>query len=190
MVDSLSESRHDLLTHSNSKVEEFNARLEKIVSKIPTPPKKEGDEKEDDDEESVDSDPTELYHRDMGTQTSDLPSLKPPAVKKTPIDHEVGVLDILTSHFAELSDSSDKVGEAQKDRQITINKFRHLLDGMVYNMDGLPTWEAGADGGMQMKPPGGNGDKIEELKKEIRGVKGVLLSARRFPAARVNATPA
>jgi len=185
MVDSLSESRHDLLTHSTSKVEEFNSRIEKIVSKIPAPPKKEGLEEEEDDEDSVDSDPTELYHRDMGTQTSDLPASTPPAAKKSPVDHETAVLEILQSHFSELSDSSDRVGEVHKDRQLTINKFRHLLDGMVYNMDGLPTWEAGADGAMTMKPPGGaKGDAIEELKKEIRGVKGVLLSARRFPAVR------
>lgn len=56
----------------------------------------------------------------------------------------------------------------------------------MYNMDGLPTWEAGIDGGMGMKPAGGKvkDDGIEALKREIRGVKGVLLSAKRFPAAR------
>ncbi|CZT18147.1 uncharacterized protein RCC_03987 [Ramularia collo-cygni] len=182
MVQSLSASRHELLTHSTSKVDEFNEKLSKIVSQIPVPPPKEGEAKEAEDDSSVDSDPTELYHRDMGTQTSDLPT-NPAPPQKSPADRETSILNIIESHFAELSDSSDRVAEANKDRQLTINKFRHLLDGMVYNMDGLPTWEAGSDGAMMMKAPGqGKGDMVEELKKEIRGVKGVLLSARRFPS--------
>lgn len=190
MIDSLSESRHDLHLHSHSKLEEFNTRLEKVVSTIPpssSPDSKKKDavEEEDHDAESITSDPTELYHRDMGTQTSDLPPSKPqqsPPPSSTPLDHQTSVLHILTSHFSELCESSENIGNAHTERLLTFNKFRHFLDGMLYNTDGLPTWEAGIDGAMTMKQQGVvKQDGIEELKKEIRGVKGVLLSARRFP---------
>jgi hypothetical protein len=185
MVDTLAGSRHDLLTHSQSKLEEFNLRLSNIVTKVPES-KKDNPSLDADDTESVSSDPTELYHRDMGTQTSDFPSqsLAASELKKSPVDHATSVLEILQSHLAEMGDGSDKVGEAHKDRQLTFNKFRHYLDGMVYNMDGLPTWEAAVDGSMNRAAGTIKNDGIEELKKEIRGVKGVLLSAKRFPTAR------
>lgn len=186
MVETLSESRHEFLTHSTSKIDELNQRLEKLVSTIPSPPKN----ATEDDLDSISSDPTELYHRDMGTQTSPpLPSTPAEAAKKSPVDHDASVLEILRSHIEEMAESSGKVGEAHQERQVMVNKFRHYLDGMVYNMDGLPTWEAGTDGAMSMKSGTVKQDGIEELKKEIRGVKGVLLSARRFPAARA-AVPA
>lgn len=186
MIESLSTSRHDLYTHSHSKLEEFNSRLSKIVSKLPAEPKHPD---EQDDIESISSDPTELYHRDMGTQTSDLPPIKKSTntPSSSPLDHHTNVLRILHSHLEEMAESSDKVGDAHTERLLTCNKFRHYLDGMVYNTDGLPTWEAGADGAMSMKQGSVKQDGIEDLKKEIRGVKGVLLSARRFPTPGVGA---
>lgn len=190
MVETLSESRHEFLGHSQTKIDELNERLSKIVSKLPPEPKSKTSGEEDDDVESLSSDPTELYHRDQGTQTSSPPPEKA-IVKKSPVDHETAVLEILQSHIAELTESSEKAGEAHKDRQTTINKLRHYLDTLVYNMDGLPTWEAGIDGTMTAKKAGEvKQDAIEELKREVRGVKGVLLSAKRFPAARAGAVPA
>lgn len=182
MVDTLSDSRHDFLSHSQTKVDEMNERLEKLVSKLPEP-KKETSE-QDDEEESVTSDPTELYHRDMGTQTSPLPSrrssLPGAPEQKKPVDYQTGALEIMRSHLTELADGAEQAEEGSKERQDKMNKLRHYLDGLIYGGPTLNAWQTSEDA-ITMKN-GASDDAIEELKKEIRGVKGVLLSAKRFPA--------
>ena len=197
MVDTLNESRHDFLTHSQSKVDELNTRLGKLVSKQPGG--KSTSSEVEDDIESVDSDPTELYHRDMGTQTEVPPEPKSSVLKaeeekkQSPAEYATNGLKIITSHITEMADQSDAAGEAHKDQKEKMNGLRHYLDQLVYGTVGGPLWteesiknaygNSGAMGGND----GTNGDKkkeddaIEELKKEIRGVKGVLLSAKRFP---------
>ncbi|KJX94845.1 peroxisomal membrane anchor protein [Zymoseptoria brevis] len=191
MVDNLCESRHEFLNHSQTKVDELNERLSKIVSKLPEAKKQSNAEGEIDDTESDTSDSTELYHRDMGTQTeSPLPSRSTsvPEVKKTAVDHETTALSIMQSHFAEMLEGSDRAGESAKDRLDGVNKLRHYLDGLIYNTASMPMWQAAEDG-MTMRPANGapKNDGVEDLKKEIRGVKGVLLSAKRFPARPVAA---
>ncbi|KAK4500496.1 hypothetical protein PRZ48_008685 [Zasmidium cellare] len=185
MVDNLSESRHDLLTHSQSKVDEFNERLSKIVSKVPGAKRGLHVEDDADDADSETSDPTELYHRDMGTQTSPTISPAVPEVadekKKDAVTYQTGALEIMREHINELADGSEKAAEANKDRQDTLNKLRHYLDGLTYSSSGISTWQTSEDA-ISMKNDKSGDDAIEELKKEIRGVKGVLLSAKRFPA--------
>ena len=121
MLDSLTESRHDLASHSQSKLDDFNDRLSKLVSKLPEPKstaREEIPEIEVDEASSTVSDPTELYHRDMGTQTSPLPTRRastssssdnnpfvPPesARTKDPITYQTNGLDVLRSHLDDLS---------------------------------------------------------------------------------------
>ncbi|KAF2159063.1 hypothetical protein M409DRAFT_30483 [Zasmidium cellare ATCC 36951] len=185
MVDTLSESRHDFLTHSTGKVDEFNERLSKIVSKVPDAKRGHAHEVDGDDADSETSDPTELYHRDMGTQTSPTISPSVPDAsdekKKDAVTYQTGALEIMREHINELADGSEKAAEANKDRQDTVNKLRHYLDGPTYSSSGISTWQTSEDA-ISMKNDKSGEDAIEELKKEIRGVKGVLLSAKRFPA--------
>ncbi|KXT06258.1 hypothetical protein AC578_9115 [Pseudocercospora eumusae] len=186
MVDQLSESRHDLFSHTQTKMDEFNQRLAKIASKVP---EFRVDKTEFDDENASDaSDPAELYHRDMGTQTSP-PETPSPAtgaeIRRDMVTHAEDTLKIIREHISELADGSEKAGEAHKDRQESVNTLRHYLDGLIYGAAGVGTWTQSEDA-VVMKRNGtdadGTKDGIEELKKEIRGVKGVLLSAKRFPA--------
>ena len=186
MVDNLSESRHDLLTHSQSKVDEFNEKLSKIVSKVPDAKRGLHVEADADDADSETSDPTELYHRDMGTQTSPtispaVPEAAEEKKKKDAVTYQTGALEIMREHINELAEGSEKAAEANKDRQDTLNKLRHYLDGLTYSSSGISTWQTSEDA-ISMKNDKSGDDAIEELKKEIRGVKGVLLSAKRFPA--------
>lgn len=187
MVDNLSESRHEFLTHSQSKVDVLNERLSKLVSKQPGT--KGASSEVDDDTDSEISDPTELYHRDMGTQTEAPPEPKSLIVENNEKDHvewATNGLKIIESHMNEMADASDKSGEAHKDRLEKMNNLRHYLDQLIYGTVGGPLWTEDS-----IKNAYGNGttgteskkedDAIEELKKEIRGVKGVLLSAKRFP---------
>ena len=65
-----------------------------------------------------------------------------------------------------------------KDRLEETNKLRHHLDNMMYRVQTQNVWSTGF--GADQKPVSDADDAIEEVKKEIRGVKGVLLSAKRF----------
>jgi hypothetical protein len=181
MAASLTDARHDFATHGQSKVDELNTRLSKIVSKIPES-KPAADATDLDDAESVASDPTELFHRDIGTQTS--PSITPapsgaaqPEVKTT-ADKQNERLSIIKSHLDEMLSGLEAGEQPAKDRLEETNKLRHHLDNMMYRVQTANVWNAGF--GMDQKPGAEADDAIEEVKKEIRGVKGVLLSAKRF----------
>jgi hypothetical protein len=190
MAASLTDARHDFASHGQSKIDEFNSRLSTLVSKIPEP-RSAAEDTENDDVESVASDPTELFHRDIGTQTS--PTISPPPStvnaqpeNKTVDDKQNERLSIIKSHLDEML-AGVKAGEQPaKDRLEETNKLRHHLDTMMYRVQTANVW----NGGFSAESKAGTEpvDAIEEVKKEIRGVKGVLLSAKRF--APVGTAPA
>ena len=85
MLNSLSESRHDLFHSTLDLLQKLNEKLEANVSTIPAIPSKprHHDRYTDDDgASSIASDPTELFHRDIATQTS--PSHTPPDPSSSP----------------------------------------------------------------------------------------------------------
>ncbi|KAK5731735.1 hypothetical protein LTR17_011084 [Elasticomyces elasticus] len=215
MSDSLTDARREFAGHSREKLEEFNERLGGIVSKLPSPPAGRGGEKEGkgeegegDEEESEAEDPTELYHRDTGTQTSLPPSPVPQAanpflpanlavtehVKKTPEQYQTGGLELLRTHLSSLSVSTGSHSRVLGDAKKGVDELRHVLDTLQYGGDrGYDYYDDATTTGdftVQSKDVGGKDAvekwaKVEGLKKEIRGVKGVLLSARRFPGVGV-----
>ena len=181
MAASLTDARHDFATHGQSKIDELNERLSKIVSKIPEP-KSATDAADFDDVESVASDPTELFHRDIGTQTSPpvtpAPSSGAQSEIKTTADKQNDRLSIIKSHLDEMLSGLEAGEQPAKDRLEETNKLRHHLDNMMYRVQTQNVWSTGF--GADQKPVSDADDAIEEVKKEIRGVKGVLLSAKRF----------
>lgn len=188
MTAALTDSRHDLAMHSLYKVDDFNSRLEKLVSQIP---RAKSDSKEE-DSDSVASDPTELFSRDQGTQTAEG-SVQPSKVtisEPTMTAKQAETLTGLQKSLEEVLVGTKKEGKAVEEREENVKKLRHYLDSLSYggssvniwsNSGGHFGWEQGAS--EQQKEKEKRDDAIEELKKEIRGVKGVLLSAKRFPAA-------
>ena len=78
--------------------------------------------------------------------------------------------------------SKDKGVELEdvKERQEKMSNLRHYLDTLMYASPGISVWSS-ADDVKGADVDGGREDAIEELKREIRGVKGVMLSAKRFP---------
>ena len=193
MAASLTDARHDFASHGQSKIDEFNDRLSKIVSKIPEP-KSTKDDAENEDVESVASDPTELFHRDIGTQTSPAISPLPSTTNtqtgtNTVADKQNERLAIIKSHLDEMLAGVQAGEQPAKDRQEETNKLRHHLDNMMYRVQTANMWNGGYGGGFAADSKAGAEavDAIEEVKKEIRGVKGVLLSAKRF--APVGAVP-
>ena len=181
MAASLTDARHDFAVHGQSKIDELNDRLSKIVSKIPEP-KSATDATDLDDADSVASDPTELFHRDIGTQTSPpitpAPSSATQSASKTIADKQDDRLLIIKSHLDEMLSGLEAGEQPAKDRLEETNKLRHHLDNMMYRVQTQNVWSTGF--GSDQKGGADADDAIEEVKKEIRGVKGVLLSAKRF----------
>ncbi|KAK5111569.1 hypothetical protein LTR62_004865 [Meristemomyces frigidus] len=192
MTDSLTEARHDFATHSASKLEEFNERLSGIVSKVPDTPSPHGAlEIEAGDAESVTSDPTELYHRDMGTQTEPPPPKHssdpfiPDITGADPVASHATRLDTITSHLNSLTQGLETYKASHSERKESMSKLRHSLDLMIYGSSMSSQWEDPIDEPGKISSKKAEFEAFDLLKKEIRGVKGVLLSARRFPGAGV-----
>ncbi|KAK4890014.1 hypothetical protein LTR27_011233 [Elasticomyces elasticus] len=212
MSDNLTSARQEFAAHNQEKLVEFNERLAKIVSTIPSPSvvvstttEKEGDEGHE--EESEAEDPTELYHRDTGTQTEGLPSPVPQAAdpflpganlavtnapKKSSCEYQAGGLDLLHTHLTSLATSTTSHTSSLTSAKSEIDQLRHVLDSLQYGGDrGYSFFDAevgewtGKAGDQRVDGVGEKWAKVEGLKKEIRGVKGVLLSARRFPGVGV-----
>lgn len=191
MADNLNEARHDLFEHTGNHVTGFNDKLSKLVSTVPssakTLPPTPAD-LTDFDTDSITSDPTELFHRDVGTQTS--PSLS----RRTSLSTDSEVvkpdtvplkqatrLEIIKSHLSELLEGAENNGASNQTLQTSISETRHYLDGLYYTPPSY-SWNAdnslNASNASKDKQP----DAAVNLKAEIRGVKGVLLSAKRFPS--------
>ncbi|CRG91845.1 hypothetical protein PISL3812_08899 [Talaromyces islandicus] len=211
MLKTLTEARHEFAETALKNLTALNEKLEQNVSKIPAniipKSKSEKDEEDDDDDEteSITSDPTELFHRDVATQTSsDLLSDSPPSSEETnsgsessaikAIDTHTERLSALTSHLKEfVSDhtSSRQVDDSARDK---ISDLQSYLDGLTYSSTnsylGSNTMYNiyGSSGDINRSRSGSTDrkeqDAVAAFKAEIRGVKGALLSARNFPAGK------
>ncbi|KAL1978655.1 hypothetical protein VTN31DRAFT_1514 [Thermomyces dupontii] len=205
MVKALTDARHELAETARTNLETLNAKLEQNVSRIPplSPAKTgrrsspAGSDSESDDEDSVASDPTELFHRDVGTQTT--PDLATGVMmtgqdeseeKPTPttvVNQHLRRLEIMTSHLREFKDGlADSNADADLNGRLT--HLKDYVDGLMYEAQPRPAsvysiYTAGstdsASGGRKTE-----NDPIAAFKAEIRSVKGTLLSARNFPASR------
>lgn len=191
MADNLNHARHDMFEHTTQHVTGFNDKLSKLVSTVPLtvkPSTSSPAEFADFDMDSVTSDPTELFHRDVGTQTS--PSLS----RRTSLSSDAEIakpdsvplkqatrLEIMKSHLSELLEGTESNGTNNQTLQASISETRSYLDGLYYTPPSY-SWNAdnslNASNSSKDKQP----DAAVALKAEIRGVKGVLLSAKRFPS--------
>ncbi|KAG2166297.1 hypothetical protein VTO58DRAFT_111366 [Aureobasidium pullulans] len=196
MADNLNDARHDLFEHTTDHVSEFNDKLSKLVSTVPSSVKslpQTPAEFADFDNESITSDPTELFHRDVGTQTSPSLSRRPSVASDIEVIRpdtvplkQTNRLEIMKSHISEILEASESNGASNQTLQENISETRHYLDGLYYTP---PSYSWNADNSLNTS--GTSKDKQPDaavaLKAEIRGVKGVLLSAKRFPSGRVGA---
>ena len=190
MAQNLVESRHDFASHAKVQLDEFNNRLKDVVSSDPATKLKAGASDIMDDISEAESDPTELFHRDFGTQTT--PSLsRRPSVASSPdtessvvASHESRV-KILTSHLKELESTRSNDASSSDSLKTKISDLSTYLAEMSYQShygSGMGSFyypSSRTTGGNLAKS---NDDQIETFKGDIRAVKGVLLSARNFPA--------
>lgn len=217
LSDALTAARHDFAIHTATHLDELNRRLGERVSADPGPRSattspilhKHSDGASD--AASDDSDPTELFHRDFGVQTSpklraaddgdEAATATAAALMTGGADHDDGDapedatsaqsarLMRLTALCAEHNDESSAEGDTAQETSTVLKVLREYLDEMVYAQDyhsePLGVYgdsAANASAGGRSGKGGKTEDEIGRMKAEIRGFKGVLLSARNFPA--------
>ncbi|KAI1343756.1 peroxisomal membrane anchor protein conserved region-domain-containing protein [Xylariaceae sp. FL0016] len=189
MVETLNDSRSDYYTHVNDKLDLLVEKLEGAASEVPYKNGKPLRSKNDDvpyaDDESTISDPTELFHRDIGTQTSP-PATATPTLNGTsqtadkPIDHQARRLASIQSSLRELTLLNTQKAENTSDLNSMLREIRDEVDKLAYP----PTPEFSSTyGGLGYGRTSEPDDEVKKTKDAIRSVKGVFLSARSFPTA-------
>ncbi|KAH1887700.1 hypothetical protein KXV51_009492 [Aspergillus fumigatus] len=212
MLATLTSARVELAQTANANLQKLNKKLEQNVSRIPPhlsakdTKQTEPADSEDDEQDSVTSDPTELFHRDVATQTSqdlDVSTLPHkagyhPADEATPdptatVNTHIKRLENITSHLREVASSEKESGALDDSMRTRLNELHHYLDGLlygrssyssvtaygVYSTPGLETTSGPSVGISKAEE-----DAMASFRADIRGVKGALLSARNFPASR------
>ncbi|KAF2447341.1 hypothetical protein P171DRAFT_430237 [Karstenula rhodostoma CBS 690.94] len=195
MTQNLTESRHDFASHTQEQLDKLNERLRDSASVDPATKAKSGASDVVDDISEADSDPTELYHRDFGTQTT--PNLSRRDSKSSDATEDESVvkahetrLKILTSHLRELQSTRSNDTASSNSLKTQLSNLQTYLSDMNYQNQ-YYSGSGGYYGSTYGLPKTGDGkdDQIEVLKNDIRAVKGVFLSARNFPAGGRNPAP-
>lgn len=185
MTEKLAESRHDFAAHTQEQLLELNKKLGEAVSVDPASKTKKTTSEIGDDVSEADSDPTELYHRDYGTQTtpnlSRRPSVTDIDAHPTVTAHEKR-LKIISSHLNEIAANRTNSRVSHDSLQTKVSDLTSYLNDMSYQSQYYSSM-SGMYGGNYGLPHGKDGkkDQIDVLKQDIRAVKGVFLSARNFP---------
>lgn len=177
MLASLTEARLSFASTSKTNLDKLITQLEGLVSELPSTIKNKTGEK--DEESESDEDPTELFHRDIGIQTSPFISRpSSPALDFSPLAGHEARLGKLKSSLEGLIEDSSSEGIETAELEGTMGILRDYLDGLAFVQPSYSYGGGGYGGGGRTKD---EDDEIGRVKKEIRGVKGVLLSAKSFP---------
>ncbi|KIW26043.1 uncharacterized protein PV07_09172 [Cladophialophora immunda] len=208
MLESLTEARHDLAETAKTDLETLNKKLESTVSHVPYIPTstvlQQQKAQDGDDVESVDSDPTELFHRDVATQTSPRPS-RSMSFSSFPDNDYLSAQDPTTSQSSRLrslhstlfsllnsqnnSYSQDRLKDSMSGFQAVLDKleashnpFHVDFMGSFTTYSGPGSTAATGTDTKQKKQAAVN--EATKFKNEIRALKGALLSSRNFPTPR------
>ncbi|OJD17923.1 hypothetical protein AJ78_02028 [Emergomyces pasteurianus Ep9510] len=206
MLTELSRARHELAETAKRNLDTLNEKLENTVSSIP-PIRQISSQHEqqliDDESASVTSDPTELFHRDIATQTS--PDISPSSTTPTEDPETAGLsstektvkihvkrLQSISSGLTDYLSQEDDLGTTQSGTENSLWDLKKYLEGLIYNNPapylGSNLYGIYNDNSGSMRSDGKSSssskedDGIAAFKAEIRSVKGTLLSARNFPA--------
>ncbi|KAI0192719.1 peroxin 14/17 [Xylaria flabelliformis] len=187
MVDNLNEARSEYYAHVNERLSQLVEKLEGAVSEVPykngKPLKSQLQDRAMDDNESITSDPTELFHRDVGTQTSPAPSIIGTASdasnsSEKPVDIQVNRLSAISASLRELTLIHTQKAESNADLRSAIGEIRDQVDKLAYP----PVQDFSTFGGLGFGQSTEPDDEFKKTKDAIRSVKGVFLSSRSFPA--------
>jgi hypothetical protein len=189
MHEELSAARHDFFSHAGGKVDELNSKISTFVTVPPSPQVKDkGNDNADNVSVASDaSDPTELFHRDIGVQTSpslsrnqssaSLNDLDAKAIN--PMAHQEARISSITASIRDLRFSMDMSGNKEKDVSAQLDAFSKYLNDLMFAspyhkyQSNFPTWN-------NSNTPSTD-DDMDKFKNEIRSMKGAMLSTRNFP---------
>lgn len=197
MQAALSESRHELFTHASSQIDNLNTKLSTVVSAVPSsrPTTSHKDEHPDAaSDNSEDSNPTELFHHDIGTQTSPTLLSRRDSTNSSSSDstndtlaQQEDRLRSLSSHLKDLQTSSRRATESEGEIDTQLTELKGYLSDMRYTNPYIKNSSYGSGwSGLEAIGGGSTGegsDEIDKFMKDIKAVKGVLLSTRNFPRA-------
>ncbi|KAL7948192.1 peroxisomal membrane anchor protein conserved region domain-containing protein [Trichoderma barbatum] len=176
MVEKLTNARIDLHETTSSRLDSILTQLESTVSVIPSY-KNSGANAASEATES--DDPSEMFHRDVGTQTSSFPTSsssqgKDEAQSKLQADR----LSKLAKSLKGLTEDFKSQSTDSEDIKVLLDVFRDDLDNMTYG------YHAELFGNFdKRKKKTDSEDEIRKVRDNIRRIKGVLLSARTFPTS-------
>lgn len=206
MVESLTEARVDFHQTANKNLTRLVEKLEGSVSELPAgyhaitgnrpaaigPPPP--DDPDDADDSSAYDDPSELFHRDVGVQTSPPPPLSPPSTPgggfpsanstHTPasaadrVRHQADRLARLSAGVRGLAADVVHQAEDTAETKNVLDQFGSDLHNLTWPPEAIGVGSSYLYGSQRNEPD----DEIKKVKMNIRGVKGVLLSTRSFPA--------
>lgn len=188
MTQNLAESRHEFASHAREHLDKLNERLLESASVDPATRQTKSASDVLDDISEADSDPTELFHRDFGTQTTPTLSRRDSKSSDTTQNESIvkaheNRLKIITSHLRELQSTQSNDTASSDSLKTQLSDLQTYLGDMSYQNQ----YYSGSGGFYgstygQPKTSDGKDDQMEVLKNDIRAVKGVFLSARNFPA--------
>jgi hypothetical protein len=194
----LSDARHEFIAHSTTQMDDLNSRLSGLVSTVPssrpgTALKASRDDLEDDDSET--SDPTELFHRDYGTQTSPARSRRGSASSSTskdpstttPTEKAEAKLKSINSHLKELTTSSETSTD-KDDVSSQLSQLVTTLNDMAYTHNSYYKYNTGTSGYAWGSGEKAQDDEIERLVKDVKALKGKFLGVRNFPRVSARAS--
>jgi hypothetical protein len=183
MIASLTSSRHELAETAQENVEKLVEKLEGMVSKEPQ--MLQSQRRYDVEDEDSDSDPTELFHRDIGVQTSipnsasnSRPSTPPPPTQA--FETQTIRLATLTSHLKDLNEASTSEGQDTQQLSTCVSILKDYLDSLAY-VQPVFSYGSGSMYNSSGQKTEAIDDEIAKVKALIKSMKGVMLNARSFP---------
>ena len=236
MVQTLTAAREELASSIDAKLDELVEKLEGVVSVIPPPrpfsgslgsnklhakKKSLGSEEDDDssdsdgqsDSDTSSSEPTEAFHRSIGTQTSASMRSSPGSSDRSSssgnlakgeqknsssLEAQSNRLSELTGSLRSLSHGFDAQRDGSQQISSLVDLLRADLDKISYpvsnNFSSVNIYGYASLGTGASSNGGSDGqhdkDEIKKVRDEIRRMKGVMLSTRSFPTTTVAAAAA
>ncbi|KAL8689363.1 MAG: hypothetical protein Q9218_004955 [Villophora microphyllina] len=179
MLESLTSARHSLFESAQTKLDTLNEKLEKTVSVNPSDigAANQSNSHEKDDESETAEDMAPLFNRTVGTQTSPLHS------------HSLS-----SSTSSSIASSPSPQQDTTTAQQSSLRSLHTTLSSLLPHQDTKPNQTDAISALVELKQyldtltyshlyrSESKDDAIAKFRAEIRGVKGMLLSARSFPA--------
>jgi hypothetical protein len=175
LIAQLTHARHQLALTAQQNLERLAARLKGFVSIIP-PKVSAGACEGTGSNESEDGDPTEVFHRDVGVQTGMISD----GVEPLTLDKQAARLNSLHGTLRSLNQVNLDADDATTSMTTSLTRLTAYLDGLCYDVPSYKFGNQVLDFDRAASRSGAT-DCVAGLKREIRSMKGVLLSSRAFP---------